>query len=71
MTKTCLTGFLFAFRVGNNFWWIPVVGPMIGAFLGGLIYILFIQMHHSKLDPDMKAEPSENNLEKHELSVIM
>lgn len=44
---------------------------MIGAFLGGLIYILFIQMHHSKLDPDMKAEPSENNLEKHELSVIM
>lgn len=69
---TALAGWGFeVFTVGNNFWWIPVVGPMIGAFLGGLIYILFIQMHHSKLDPDMKAEPSENNLEKHELSVIM
>lgn len=69
---TALAGWGFeVFRVGNNFWWIPVVGPMVGAFLGGLIYVLFIQMHHSKLDPEVKAEPAENNLEKHELSVIM
>jgi aquaporin-9 len=44
---------------------------MIGAVLGGLIYVLFIQMHHSNPDPEVKAEPAENNLEKHELSVIM
>ncbi|GAB1294410.1 Aquaporin-9 [Apodemus speciosus] len=69
---TALAGWGFeVFTVGNNFWWIPVVGPMVGAFLGGLVYILFIQMHHSKLDPEVKAEPAENNLEKHELSVIM
>lgn len=69
---TALAGWGFeVFTFGNNFWWIPVVGPMIGAVLGGLIYVLFIQMHHSNPDPEVKAEPAENNLEKHELSVIM
>lgn len=69
---TALAGWGFeVFRVGNNFWWIPVVGPMVGASLGGLLYILFIQMHHSDPDPDEKEESSEDKPEKYELSVIM
>ncbi|MEJ1285518.1 aquaporin 9 [Cricetulus griseus] len=69
---TALAGWGFeVFTVGNNFWWIPVVGPMVGAFFGGLFYILFIQMHHSSPNSEVNAEPSENKLEKCELSVIM
>ncbi|EPQ18347.1 Aquaporin-9 [Myotis brandtii] len=58
-------------RVGNNFWWIPVVAPMVGAAIGGLIYILLIEIHHPNPNPDFEAEPSEDKLEKHELSVVM
>ncbi|XP_051012720.1 aquaporin-9 [Acomys russatus] len=59
------------FTVGNSFWWIPVVGPMIGALLGGLIYIVFIEMHHSNPNSEVKTKPSEDKFEKHELSVVM
>src|SRR5690606_17621811 len=26
------------FRAGNGWWWVPVVGPMIGGVLGGFVY---------------------------------
>ncbi|XP_036158743.1 aquaporin-9 isoform X1 [Myotis myotis] len=69
---TALAGWGFdVFRVGNNFWWIPVVAPMVGAAIGGLIYVLLIEIHHPNLNPDFEAEPSEDKLEKHELSVVM
>uniref|UniRef100_G1NUU1 Aquaporin-3 n=1 Tax=Myotis lucifugus TaxID=59463 RepID=G1NUU1_MYOLU len=69
---TALAGWGFdVFRVGNNFWWIPVVAPMVGAAIGGLIYILLIEIHHPNPNPDFEAEPSEDKLEKHELSVVM
>lgn len=71
VAKKYLTDSLFAFRAGNNFWWIPVVGPMVGAFFGGLFYILLIQLHHSDPDSEVKAEPSGNKLEKYELSDSM
>lgn len=29
------------FRV-NNWWWVPVVAPLLGAYLGGIIYVIFI-----------------------------
>lgn len=31
-----------AFSAGNNWWWVPVVAPLLGAYLGGIIYIIFI-----------------------------
>ncbi|KAM8781684.1 aquaporin-9 [Rhynchonycteris naso] len=69
---TALAGWGFeVFRTGNNFWWIPVVGPMVGALIGGLIYILIIEIHHADPDPDFEAEQSEDKPEKQELSVIM
>lgn len=33
------------FRVAN-WWWVPVVGPCVGAILGGLTYDLVIAKHH-------------------------
>ncbi len=36
------------FTAGNNYWWIPIVGPFIGGVLGAVVYILLVQMHHYK-----------------------
>ena len=30
------------FRAGNYWWWVPIVGPLTGAVLGGWIYDLFV-----------------------------
>ncbi|CAL4125112.1 unnamed protein product, partial [Meganyctiphanes norvegica] len=31
-------------------WWIPVVGPHIGAIIGVFIYLIFIELHHTETD---------------------
>ncbi|XP_068131617.1 aquaporin-9 [Hyperolius riggenbachi] len=54
------------FTTGNNFWWIPVVGPMVGAGLGAYIYILFIEIHHQKDGDTMKQ--TLDSSEKYELA---
>jgi glycerol uptake facilitator-like aquaporin len=36
------------FTAHNGWWWVPVVGPCIGAVLGGFIYDLFITRLHEK-----------------------
>uniref|UniRef100_A0A5F9C818 Aquaporin 7 n=1 Tax=Oryctolagus cuniculus TaxID=9986 RepID=A0A5F9C818_RABIT len=30
------------FRAGENWWWVPVVAPIVGAYLGGIVYLVFI-----------------------------
>lgn len=30
------------FEAGNGWWWVPIVGPLIGAVLGGGVYDLFV-----------------------------
>ena len=30
------------FRAGNGWWWVPIVGPLIGGVLGGFTYDLFV-----------------------------
>ncbi|XP_008072671.1 aquaporin-7 [Carlito syrichta] len=30
------------FRAGENWWWVPVVAPILGAYIGGIIYLVFI-----------------------------
>ena len=30
------------FTAGNGWWWVPIVGPLIGGVLGGYVYDLFI-----------------------------
>ncbi len=33
------------FTAGNGWWWVPIVGPLIGGVLGGYVYDLFITRH--------------------------
>lgn len=35
------------FTAGNNWWWVPIVAPMLGGVLGALTYMIFIEVHHS------------------------
>ena len=41
------------FRAGNHWWWVPVIGPLIGGVLGGYIYDIFVT----------RRRPPEPNLE--------
>lgn len=36
------------FRAGNGWWWVPIVGPVIGGVLGGFVYDALITKHHAK-----------------------
>ncbi|NXU04286.1 AQP9 protein, partial [Buphagus erythrorhynchus] len=42
------------FTAGNNWWWVPIVAPLLGGVLGAMIYIIFIEIHHS--DPQSEEE---------------
>jgi glycerol uptake facilitator-like aquaporin len=33
------------FTAGNGWWWVPIVGPLIGGVLGGYVYDLCITRH--------------------------
>jgi len=34
------------FTAANHWWWVPIVGPLIGGVLGGYVYDAFITRHH-------------------------
>ncbi len=34
------------FRAGNNWWWVPIVGPLAGGVLGGWVYDVFVSRRH-------------------------
>jgi len=36
------------FRAGNGWWWVPIVGPLIGGVLGGFVYDFFITRRHPR-----------------------
>ncbi|XP_068060220.1 aquaporin-9 isoform X2 [Anomalospiza imberbis] len=42
------------FTAGNNWWWVPIVAPLLGGVLGAMIYVIFIEIHHS--DPQSGEE---------------
>nr|XP_046205293.1 aquaporin-9-like [Oncorhynchus gorbuscha] len=42
------------FRAGGCWWWIPVVGPMVGGVVGAAVYFLFIELHHA--EPEKQGE---------------
>ncbi|KAF7241568.1 Aquaporin-9 [Varanus komodoensis] len=52
------------FTAGSNWWWVPVVGPMVGAAFGAGVYILFIELHHAARQP--RREDAQ--LDKYELA---
>jgi len=35
------------FRAGHHWWWVPIVGPLVGGVLGGFVYDrLILRFHH-------------------------
>ena len=36
------------FKVGPRWWWVPIVGPLVGGVLGGFVYDAFIASHHER-----------------------
>ncbi len=36
------------FRAGNAWWWVPIMGPLVGGVLGGFVYDLFITRLHPR-----------------------
>jgi MIP family channel proteins len=39
------------FQAGQGWWWVPIVGPLVGGVLGGLVYDLLIRRHHEPERP--------------------
>jgi MIP family channel proteins len=35
------------FRAGHGWWWVPIVGPLLGGVAGGYVYDLLITRHHT------------------------
>ncbi|XP_025066323.1 aquaporin-9 isoform X2 [Alligator sinensis] len=44
------------FTAGNNWWWVPIVAPMMGGVIGALIYVLFIEIHHLDTQPEQDTD---------------
>ncbi|XP_028925947.1 aquaporin-9 [Ornithorhynchus anatinus] len=61
---------LEVFTAGNHFWWIPVVGPMVGAVLGVLVYQLCIAIQLPQPEAEQEGQVM-TKMEKYELSVMM
>jgi MIP family channel proteins len=43
------------FRAGHGWWWVPVVGPLVGGPLGGWLYDVFIARHHPPAPVEKEA----------------
>ncbi|RXN04142.1 aquaporin-9 [Labeo rohita] len=66
---TAMAGWgLEVFSAGNSWWWVPVVGPMMGGVLGALIYFLMIELHHP--EPERNLEDDNSIKDKYELNTV-
>uniref|UniRef100_T1IUC1 Aquaglyceroporin-3 n=1 Tax=Strigamia maritima TaxID=126957 RepID=T1IUC1_STRMM len=44
------------FEYQNHYWWIPILGPHLGAIMGGWLYQLLVGVHWPLLDEEEKSK---------------
>ncbi|TRZ00604.1 hypothetical protein DNTS_031642, partial [Danionella cerebrum] len=59
---------LDVFSAGGGWWWVPVVGPMVGGVVGAVIYFLMVELHHPESDKNLEEDNSIK--EKYELNTV-
>lgn len=47
---------MLPFSTADNWWWIPVAGPMVGGVVAAVIYYLLIELHHHRDEPEKPHE---------------
>lgn len=50
------------FSKGDYYFWIPILGPHIGAILGAIVYIFFVEMHHPSEELTQKGIPMDQRI---------
>ncbi|XP_040278007.1 aquaporin-3-like [Bufo bufo] len=58
---------LEVFRAGDNWWWVPVLGPMIGGVIGTFIYEMLVGIHHSVEQKKEEADGEEHHPPEYQL----
>ncbi|XP_041853767.1 aquaporin-9-like [Melanotaenia boesemani] len=51
------------FSTADNWWWIPVAGPMVGGVVAAVIYFLLIELHHPHDEAEKPTEEEEEDEE--------
>ncbi|XP_007429176.1 aquaporin-10 [Python bivittatus] len=54
------------FSAGENWWWIPVVAPMLGATIGTVVYQLGVEFHHPADQKEQQRSVPEKHCPGHE-----
>jgi glycerol uptake facilitator protein len=55
------------FLTNESFWWIPIVGPLLGGIISSIVYFTFIEAHWpvanlNSLSPDVNTKKDEAEL---------
>lgn len=45
----------YVFTAADYFFWIPIVAPIVGAFLGGFLYLVLISAHLPDIEEERRA----------------
>jgi hypothetical protein len=61
----------YVFTAADYFFWIPIVAPIVGAFLGGFLYLVLISAHLPDVEQERKVSNNRVSLLFNILSEIL